>query len=187
MEINDLYMERSTIYELRFLPGFQMGNIEIYINRTRVKWFVALFLFLFCVECYAIAVYPKFFAEGVFGLFLFGCGLAYLLFLLTLKGPSVVLSQGGITSRNWRGQVVHWDAISFVEVRGTRRNKYVRIHFENGGTGKRSFMIATKTLMISPYELCELLQLLASVKAEKRQEIIDGILAGVDLSVINIR
>jgi hypothetical protein len=165
-----------------------MRNIEIYINRTKVKWFVALFFFLFCGECYVIAVYPKAFTEGIFGLILFGAGFAYLLFLLTIKGPSVVLSQGGITSRSWRGQVIYWDAISFVEVRGTRRNKYVMIHFEGGErTGKRSFLIATKTLMINAYELCELLQLLASVKAEKRQEIIDGILAGVDLSVINIR
>jgi hypothetical protein len=187
------------MYELRFEWDFKlfslfllpMRNIEIYINRTKAVLFTALFMFMVCSDLYLIAIHPEFLAEGVFGIFLFGALLAYSVSLFVRKEPTVLLSQAGINYKGWRGLIVYWDNIEYVEVRRIGRNKFVQVHIKSTegmiNPNKKNYLIGTKMLMINSYELCELLQLLASVKSEKRQEIIDGILAGVDLSLINIR
>lgn len=182
MEIDDLYIAPF---------GLLMNTIEIYLNRTKIKLLIVLSFFLVCADAYIILRNPKMTTEGIFGMFLFGGLMVYLIFELARKQPPIILAQAGIIYRPLKGRTIYWDNIEFAEVRRVGRNKVVAVYLKNSeemiNPKKKTYHLYTHSLKISPYELCEVIQLLASVRAEKRQEIIDGILEGVDLSLLNIR
>jgi hypothetical protein len=165
--------------------------IEIYLNRTKIKLFIALSFFLVCADAYILLKSERMATEAIFGMFLFSGLMIYMIFELARKQPLIILTQAGIIYRPLKGRTIYWENIEFVEVRRVGRNRVVAVFLKNPegmiNPKKKIYHLSTHSLKISPYELCELIQLLASVRAEKRQEVIDGILAGIDLSLLNIR
>lgn len=168
-----------------------MNTIEIYLNRTKIKLLILLMFFLVCADAYLMLKRSGPTTENIFGMCLFAGLMLYLIIELARKQPPIILAQAGIIYRPLKGMTIFWGNIEFVEVRRVGRNKVVTVFLKSTdgmiNPKKRSYNLYTHSLKISPYELCELIQLLASVRAEKRQEVIDGILAGVDLSLLNIR
>jgi hypothetical protein len=139
-------------------------------------------------EGYAMILHPGFLMEGIFGIFLFLVMLAYSVYLYVDRKPAVTLSAYGVTARSWRGRQIVWDNISYVEVHHVRRQYSVLVHLETGNAygrpGNKTYKIPTNMIKIPPYELCELMQVISAVPPDSRNEAFDGILSGVNLTVI---
>ena len=161
-------------------------TIRFYNNRRKALFFIGLSVFLLCSETYMM-ISKGFRTEWIVGLIMFLIMLVYSVYLYVETKPAITLSFYGVTARSWRGRQIAWDNISYVEVRRSRRQYSVLVHTENGFAaqpGNKVYRIYTNMIRVSPYELCELMQVLSIVPGDERAAAFDAILSGVNLTVI---